>query len=109
MENQFLKDISESLVLDSTREDFAKETLKTLCNLQNGINTNHTGHQRLLLGGKGVGKTVFLKEMQAKAKKIFGDDLIIIYCEFLSTDKIIKPSFLVAEALQNLSLVINLT
>jgi len=84
MEDKFLKDISESLVLDSTREDFAKETFKTLWNLQNGINNNHTGHQRLLLGRKGVGKTVFLEEMQAKAKKIFGDNLIIISRIFIN-------------------------
>ena len=69
MENQFLKDISESLVLDSTREDFAKETFKTLCNLKNGINKNHTGHQRLLLGRKGVGKTVFFRRNAGKSQK----------------------------------------
>jgi Cdc6-like AAA superfamily ATPase len=101
MEDEFLKAISKNLILDSTREKFARETFKTLLNLKNEIYKNQTGYQRLLLGRKGVGKTVVLEEIQKTAKDLLGDDLITIYHEYLSTDKITKPSYLIADVLKN--------
>lgn len=96
MEDEFMNKFSKNLIMDSTREKFAKETFKILLNLKNKIYENHTGYQRLLLGSKGVGKTVFLEEIQKIAKGLFEDNLITIYHEYLSTDKIIKPSCLIA-------------
>jgi len=101
MEDEFMNKFSKNLIMDSTREKFAKETFKILLNLKNKIYENHTGYQRLLLGSKGVGKTVFLEEIQKIAKGLFEDNLITIYHEYLSTDKIIKPSCLIANVLKN--------
>jgi hypothetical protein len=97
-ENLFVSKISENLHLDSTRENFARETFRTLNKLTKGLLKQHTGYQRLLLGRKGVGKTTLAEEMQKVAKVIFGGDLITIYYEYSMNNNEL-PSSLISEKL----------
>ena len=97
-ENLFVSKISENLHLDSTRENFARETFRTLNKLTKGLLKQHTGYQRLLLGRKGVGKTTLAEGMQKVAKVIFGGDLITIYYEYSMNNNQL-PSSLISEKL----------
>lgn len=98
-ENEFVNKISQQLCLDSTREQFARETYRALHYLMDGYHKDNTGYQRLLLGRKGVGKTTFLKTMQNIAKDLFGDNLITIYEHYLNPETSKLPSMLITNEL----------
>ena len=99
LENEFINKIAQNLYLDSKRDSFARETYRSLKYMTGGFYKNHTGYQRLLLGRKGVGKTVFLLEIQKVAKEIFSDNLITIYESYLDNTDSILPSTLICNAI----------
>ena len=94
-ENKFVFKMSQQLYLDYSREQFTRETFRTLYYMINGF---HSGVQRLLLGTKGVGKTVFLKSLLNIAQSFFSDSLITIYADFSMNNHL--PSSLILNELK---------
>jgi len=99
LENEFINKIAQSLYLDSKRDSFARETFRNLKYMTCGFYKDHTGYQRFLLGRKGIGKTVFLLEIQKVAKEIFSDNLITIYESYLDNTDSTLPSTLICKAI----------
>ena len=59
LEEEFIETLKKTLRLNSSREDFARESSRTLYDLVHDYFKDAAGYQRLLLGRKGVGKTFF--------------------------------------------------
>lgn len=57
--NEYVNEIRNKLCMDSSREEFARDTFQSLFFLTQGSYENKNGYKRLLLGRKGVGKTFF--------------------------------------------------
>ena len=74
-------------VLDKTRKDFVHEQGLTIQDLMNGDLKQRNRFRRLLLGCKGVGKTMLLKSLIQAASKAY-PELLTLYVSYADTQDV---------------------
>lgn len=73
--------VAKEIYLDNSRSRFVKDAAETLADLVRGSLVGRDRYKRLLLGGKGVGKTALLQCLQKAAKCIL--ERHGLYCVYL--------------------------